>query len=125
VNRTTRSGQVLGPDQRVEPVVGLKSISLWPAMQYGEGKSKGSIEVGKLADLVVLSDNPTTMDRLKIADVKVLKTIKEGKTIFELKPTTQSNQNLSCMSSAKCQEMIAQLGPQAGFAQLLSHNHNH
>jgi len=125
VNRTTRSGQVLGPDQRVEPVVGLKSISLWAAMQYGEGKSKGSIEVGKLADLVVLSDNPTTMDRTKIAEVKVLKTIKEGKTIYELKPTTQSNQNLSCMASAKCQEMIAQLGPQAGFAQFLPHNHNH
>ena len=125
VNRTTRSGQVLGPDQRVEPVVGLKSISLWPAMQYGEGKSKGSIEVGKLADFVVLSDNPTTMNRLKISDVKVLKTIKEGKTIYELKPTTQSNQQISCMASVKCQEMIAQLGPQAGFAQLLPHNHNH
>jgi len=125
VNRTTRSGQVLGPDQRVEPVVGLKSISLWAAMQYGEGKSKGSIEVGKLADLVVLSDNPTTMDRTKIADVKVLKTIKEGKTIYELKPTNQSKQNLSCMASAKCQEIIAQLGPQAGFAQFLPHNHNH
>ena len=125
VNRTTRSGQVLGPDQRVEPVVGLKSISLWAAMQYGEGKSKGSIEVGKLADLVVLSDNPTTMDRLKIADVKVLKTIKEGKTIYELKPSTQANHPSSCMASVKCQEMIANLGPQAGFAQLLPHNHNH
>jgi predicted amidohydrolase YtcJ len=125
VNRTTRSGQVLGPDQRVEPVVGLKSISLWPAMQYGESKSKGSIEVGKLADLVVLSDNPTTMDRTKIADVKVLKTIKEGKTIYELKPNTQTNQQLSCMASDKCQEMIAQLGPQAGFAKLLPLTHNH
>ena len=125
VNRTTRSGQILGPDQRVEPVVGLKSISLWAAMQYGEGKSKGSIEVGKLADLVVLSDNPTTMDRLKIADVKVLKTIKEGKTIYELKPSTQANHPSSCMASVKCQEMIANLGPQAGFAQLLPHNHNH
>ncbi|BDW11439.1 amidohydrolase [Polynucleobacter sp. SHI8] len=125
VNRTTRSGQTLGPDQRVEPVVGLKSISLWAAMQYGEGKSKGSIEVGKLADLVVLSDNPTTMDRLKIADVKVLKTIKEGKTIYELKPSTQANHPSSCMASDKCQEMIANLGPQAGFAQLLPHNHNH
>jgi hypothetical protein len=65
------------------------------------------------------------MDRTKIADVKVLKTIKEGKTIYELKPTTQSNQNLSCMASAKCQEMIAQLGPQSGFAQFLPLNHNH
>jgi predicted amidohydrolase YtcJ len=125
VNRTTRSGQVLGPDQRVEPVVGLKSISLWPAMQYGEGKSKGSIEVGKLADFVVLSDNPTTMDRTKIADVKVLKTIKEGKTIYELKPTTQSKQNLSCMESPKCQGLIADLGPQSGFSKFLPHNHNH
>jgi hypothetical protein len=71
------------------------------------------------------SDNPTTMNRTKIADVKVLKTIKEGKTIYELKPTTQSKQNLSCMESPKCQGLIANLGPQSSFSEFLPHNHNH
>jgi predicted amidohydrolase YtcJ len=71
------------------------------------------------------SDNPTTMYRTKIADVKVLKTIKEGKTIYELKPTTQSKQNLSCMESPKCQGLIANPGPQSSFSEFLPHNHNH
>lgn len=82
VNRTTRSGYVLGPDQRVEPLVALKAMTLWPAFQHWEEKSKGSLEVGKLADFVVLSDNPLTVAKEKLIDIKVLETLKEGKTIY-------------------------------------------
>jgi predicted amidohydrolase YtcJ len=69
VNRVTRSGEVLGPEQRVSPLVGLKTQTLWAAYQYFEEKSKGSIEVGKVADLVILSNNPLTVDPLKINDM--------------------------------------------------------
>ena len=82
VNRTTRSGYVLGPQHCVEPIVALKAMTLWAAYQYFEEHSKGSIEVGKLADFVVLSDNPLTIERAKLADLKVLETIKEGTTVF-------------------------------------------
>jgi predicted amidohydrolase YtcJ len=82
VNRTTRTGYVLGPDQRVDPLTALKAMTLWPAYQYFEEKSKGSITVGKLADFVILSGNPLTVDRSTIADIKVLETIKEGKSIY-------------------------------------------
>jgi predicted amidohydrolase YtcJ len=82
VNRTTRTGQVLGPDQRVEPIVALKATTLWAAHQHFEEKTKGSIEPGKLADLVVVSDNPLTIDRAKLADITVLETIKEGKSVY-------------------------------------------
>jgi len=125
VNRTTRSGQVLGPDQRVDPTTGLKAISLWAAKQYGEDKMKGSIEVGKLADFVVLSDNPTTIDRLKISEIKVLKTIKQDKLIYELNSTTAQQQSLSCIESNKCQEILAGIDLNYGFGQLLAHNHSH
>ena len=107
VNRVTRSGQVLGPEQRVEPIIGLKSITLWPAMQYGEVKNKGSIEVGKLADFVILSDNPITMDRSKIADVIVLQTIKEGKVVYEWKDSQAKGS--SCMNSDACLRKLAQM----------------
>ena len=82
VNRTSRSGTVIGPDERVTPYEAMKMITLWAAEQFGEQATKGSIEVGKLADLVVLSDNPVTMDPAKINQVQVLETIKEGKTVW-------------------------------------------
>jgi len=52
------------------------------AYQYHEEKDKGTLEVGKLADLVVLDRNPLTVDPMQIRDLRVLETIKEGKTIF-------------------------------------------
>lgn len=85
VNRISRSGEVLGPDQRVTPVEGLKAMTIWVAEQYGEQDSKGSLQAGKLADLVILSENPLKVDKLKIKDIKVVETIKEGKTIYKAK----------------------------------------
>jgi predicted amidohydrolase YtcJ/uncharacterized lipoprotein YbaY len=83
VTRVTRSGEVLGPDQRVTPYEGLKAITIWPAYQHFEEKVKGSIEVGKQADFVILSADPLTVDPLTIADIKVLQTINDGQTVFK------------------------------------------
>ena len=83
VTRVTRSGQVLGPDQRVTPYEGLKAITIWPAYQHFEEGQKGSIEVGKQADFVILSDNPLTVDPLEIASIKVLQTINDGETVYQ------------------------------------------
>ena len=60
----------------------LKSIPINAAYQYFEEKSKGSIEPGKLADLVILDRNPIKVDPMTIKDIKVVGTIKEGKTIY-------------------------------------------
>ena len=83
VNRTTRSGKVQGPDERITPMEALKAITLWGAYQHFEEKTKGSIEVGKLADLVVLDKNPTTVDPSIINAIRVMETIKEGKSVFK------------------------------------------
>ena len=53
-----------------------------PARQYGEQNSKGSLEPGKLADLVILSANPVAVDPMAIKDIQVLETIKERETIY-------------------------------------------
>ena len=84
VNRTTRTGYVLGPKHRLQPLEALKAMTLWSAYQHFEESTKGSIEVGKVADLVILSDNPLTIERAKLIDIKVVETIKQGKSIYKV-----------------------------------------
>jgi hypothetical protein len=82
VNRISRSGEIIGADERVTPLEAMKMITLWGAEQFGEDKTKGSLTPGKLADMVVLSDNPLTIEPTKINAIVVLETIKEGKTVY-------------------------------------------
>ena len=82
VNRVTRSGQVLGANERVTPLEALEAVTIDGARQYGEEATKGSIEVGKLADLAILSGNPLTVDPATIQDIRVEETIKEGATVW-------------------------------------------
>ena len=83
VNRTSRSGKVMGGDERLTPIEALKTITLWGAYEHFEEKTKGSLEPGKLADMVILSDNPLTIDPTKLNTIAVLETIKEGKTVYQ------------------------------------------
>src|SRR5262249_29343936 len=83
VTPKSRSGDVIGPDQRIRMEEALKALTLYGAYQYGEEQRKGSIEVGKLADFVILSQNPLTTEADKLLNIKVLETIKEGKTIYQ------------------------------------------
>lgn len=101
VNRTTRSGYVLGPQHRVDPLTALKAQTLWAARQYFEETRKGSIEKGKLADLVILSDNPLTIPREKIADIEVLETIKEGRSVYKA-DVRKGAVEPSCAASPVC-----------------------
>lgn len=84
VNRMTRTGVVLGADQRITVMDALRAITINAAYQYHEEYDKGSIAVGKLADLVILDQNPLTIDPKKLRELKVVETIKEGQTLFKL-----------------------------------------
>ena len=66
VNRISRAGAQVGPGQRVTPYEGLKTMTEWAAEQYGEQDLKGTLEVGKLADFVVLDSNPIMVDPMAI-----------------------------------------------------------
>ena len=83
VNRITRTEKVLGPDQRVTVMDAIRAVTINAAYQHFEEDSKGSLEVGKLADLVVLSENPLEVDPLTIKDIQVLETYKEGKRLYQ------------------------------------------
>ncbi len=86
VNRVSRSGAVIGANERVSALEAMKMVTLWGAEQFGEQDSKGSLEPGKLADMVILSDNPLTIDPMKINTIVVLETIKDGKTVYKRQP---------------------------------------
>lgn len=82
VNRTSRGGASVGPDQKVTPLEGLKAMTIWAAEQYGEQASKGSLVPGKRADLVILDRNPLTVAPDSIKDIRVMETVKDGRTVW-------------------------------------------
>ncbi|MCD2137580.1 amidohydrolase [Salinicoccus halitifaciens] len=83
VNRITRNGASIGPEQRVSVYEALQAVTINAAYAYFEEDRKGSIKEGKLADLVVLDANPLKVPKEEIKDIKVLETIKEGETIYK------------------------------------------
>ncbi len=83
VNRETMSGRVLGPDQCIGVQAALKAVTLDAAYQIFEENTKGSIAPGKIADLVILGENPLTVDPKQLRNIPVLETIKAGNTIYQ------------------------------------------
>ncbi len=86
VNRTTRSGHVLGPHQRATAREALHAVTLGAAYQYFEEDTKGSITVGKQADLVMLDRNPLTSDPADIEHIAVLETFSHGRSVYARPP---------------------------------------
>ncbi|MFH8410336.1 amidohydrolase [Streptomyces sp. NPDC018019] len=83
VTRRTRSGaRVLGPQNRVTLSEAIRAQTLDAAWQLQSEHEVGSIEVGKHADLVVLSDDPYTVDPDAIGDIDVLATYLDGRATF-------------------------------------------
>jgi predicted amidohydrolase YtcJ len=83
VNRKTRSGFVLGAEQRATVYEALNAMTLTAAWQYFEEDRKGSITPDKQADLVILDRDPMTTDPDTLKDIKVLETIARGNTVFK------------------------------------------
>ncbi|HEU4388029.1 MAG TPA: amidohydrolase family protein [Blastocatellia bacterium] len=79
VTRLVRAtGDVLGPEERVTVDQALKAITLYPAYQSFLENEVGSLDVGKIADLVVLDRNPRAVEPASIAQIRVLETYLAG-----------------------------------------------
>ncbi len=83
MNRETREGRALNRDEQVDAFEALTAITTACAYQYFEEDVKGSIREGKLADLVILSENPLNVPPHEFKRVRVMETIKEGKTVWK------------------------------------------
>ncbi len=83
VNRTSKSGKVIGPGERISTLQALRAITVDAAFQYREEGERGTLEVGKVADLVILSTDPLAVAPGALKDVKVLETVKAGRTVYQ------------------------------------------
>lgn len=84
VNRTTRAGKVIGPEERLTPLEGIRAFTINAAYASFEESIKGSIEPGKLADFAILDKDPCAAEPWAIRDIKVERTIIGGQTVFEI-----------------------------------------
>ena len=83
VNRTSGHGTVFAAEQSVTVYEALQPITVNAAHQSFEEGLRGTLEVGKLADLVVPNRDPLSIDPLELVALQVQATIKEGRTIDE------------------------------------------
>lgn len=86
VNRLTSSGKVLGPDQRITPEQALLAYTREAAVVLGVEDQIGTLEPGKYADFVVLSENPLEVDPMKIKDINVEVTVMNGHITYSMAP---------------------------------------
>lgn len=83
VNRRSRSGVEIGKEQRISAYEALKAVTINAAYEYFEENEKGSLEEGKRADMIILSDSPLKVDIKQIKNIYVLETIKDGEIVFK------------------------------------------
>ncbi|HEC06886.1 MAG TPA: amidohydrolase, partial [Thiolapillus brandeum] len=81
--RESRSGTIIGPDQRVDAYTALQALTTGPAWQVFEEDRKGKIKEGMLADFVVIRHNPLKQKVEDIKDNEVLATVKEGRVVYK------------------------------------------
>jgi predicted amidohydrolase YtcJ len=83
VTRTGWNGETWGANQRISVDEALRISTLNGAYNSHEEAIKGSITPGKLADFVVLSDDPHTVDKEKIKDIAIVRTVVAGSTVYQ------------------------------------------
>jgi len=95
VNRMTSGGKVLGESEKIRAIEALKAVTIHAAWQNFEENEKGSIEVGKLADFVILNGNPVDTVPDRIEDIQVLETVVGGETVYKRPPEPEAQEKSS------------------------------
>jgi predicted amidohydrolase YtcJ len=83
VTRTGWDGQTWGANQRISVEEALRDNTINGAFNSHEEATKGSIAPGKLADFVVLSDDLFRVDKDKIKDIQIVRTVVGGLTVYQ------------------------------------------
>lgn len=83
VKRVTKDGEILGRDQSISVLEALRAYTIEAAYQFFEEDIKGSIETGKLADLIVVDRNPLTCPVDYLKDIEVEMTMVDGNIVYQ------------------------------------------
>jgi predicted amidohydrolase YtcJ len=83
LTRATMDGQVCGPDERVDLTAAIRMHTINGAFASFEERDKGSLEPGKLADLVVLGEDLTRVPAREIRQVPIAITVSGGRVVYE------------------------------------------
>lgn len=84
VERRTQAGVTLGEAQKISVFDALQAVTSHAAYQYGEEAEKGTLEVGKRADFVILDKNPLETELSEIEKIRVLATIKDDRALYQI-----------------------------------------
>ncbi len=83
VTRTSKNGVVTTPEEAITPMEGIRAYTIDGAYAAFEEDIKGSIEMGKYADLVIVDRDPLTIDPHDLRNVKALLTMLDGRVVYE------------------------------------------
>jgi predicted amidohydrolase YtcJ len=83
VTRKDIRGRVWGPSQRISVTEAMRICTVHGAYASFEENIKGSLQAGKLADLVILENDPHDVDPDSIVDIRILRTVLGGQTVYE------------------------------------------
>ena len=84
--RKTRNGVQLDSKERISVYEALRAVTINAACQSGEASTKGTLCRGKRADMIILEKNPLAVPKEQLCDIRILKTIKDGKCLFSVNP---------------------------------------
>ncbi len=82
VTRKTKSGKILGADERIDVLSALRAVTRNAAGQYFEEAQTGALRPGMRENLILLSEDPLQIPPDKLTDIRVEETIADGSTLF-------------------------------------------
>ena len=82
VNRVSRTGKIIGEEQKITVYQAFRAASYGGAYEYNEEDRKGTLESGKKADMIIMDKDPFAMDPMEIKNIEILETIKDGDTVY-------------------------------------------
>lgn len=84
VTRKTKGGATVVPQQSIPVETAIRQYTINAAYAGFEESSKGTLEIGKVADMIVVSEDPTVGDASRIKDIHVIKTIINGEVVHNI-----------------------------------------
>jgi len=113
VNRVTQSGRVAGPEQRIGLHDALRAVTIEAAYSWNRENELGSIEVGKIANLTILDEDPYDAETRRLGEIPIRTTMFEGR-VFEVDPELVTQRCSASIVSDPMHQGADSAGPDHG-----------